>query len=192
MFSRHWWERHCWVVTFYREHERNTFNFSRKTTGRTLMPWIDRQCFYLRSTAFLIIWKAMGLNEMSFQFIMVVAMASVLVAVVTRTSAITLAKPGCPSSCGDVAIPYPFGTSPNCSLNENFQIRCNNFFNPPKPFLLNGNIDFTNISFDGELQITDFVARDCFRKNKSEDQNQPALTLFELTISSTKNVFIES
>lgn len=117
-------------------------------------------------------------------------MASVLVAVVTRTSAITLAKPGCPSYCGDVAIAYPFGTSPNCSLNENFQIRCNNFFNPPKPFLLNGNIDFTNISFDGELQITNFVARDCFRKNKSEDQNQPALTLFELTISSTKNVFI--
>ncbi|KAJ0086742.1 hypothetical protein Patl1_08224 [Pistacia atlantica] len=126
----------------------------------------------------------MGLKDF-----VVAAMASVLVAVATKTLAITLAKSGCPGYCGNVAIPYPFGTSPDCFRNENFRITCNNSFNPPKPYLRDSNIDFANISIDGELQIPNFVARDCFRKNESEDQNQPTLTLSDLTISSTKNVF---
>ncbi|KAJ0087112.1 hypothetical protein Patl1_08235 [Pistacia atlantica] len=126
----------------------------------------------------------MGLKDF-----VVATMASVLVAVATKTLAITLAKSGCPGYCGNVAIPYPFGTSPDCFRNENFRITCNNSFNPPKPYLRDSNIDFTNISIDGELQIPNFVARDCFTENESEDQNHPALTLSDFTISSTKNVF---
>ncbi|CAA3003146.1 wall-associated receptor kinase 2-like [Olea europaea subsp. europaea] len=41
----------------------------------------------------------------------------------------------CPSRCGNVEIPYPFGIGPNCSMDWNFEIICLNSSNPPKPYL---------------------------------------------------------
>ncbi|CAA3017624.1 wall-associated receptor kinase 2-like [Olea europaea subsp. europaea] len=43
--------------------------------------------------------------------------------------------PGCPSRCGNVEIPYPFGIGPYCSMDWNFEIICLNSSNPPKPYL---------------------------------------------------------
>ncbi|XP_073351838.1 wall-associated receptor kinase 1-like [Aegilops tauschii subsp. strangulata] len=42
--------------------------------------------------------------------------------------------PGCPSQCGRMRIPYPFGTKVGCFL-PGFQITCNNTFVPPRAFL---------------------------------------------------------
>ncbi|KAF7099205.1 hypothetical protein CFC21_100868 [Triticum aestivum] len=41
--------------------------------------------------------------------------------------------PGCPDRCGDVSIPYPFGTKDGCFL-PGFQIICNDTFHPPRAF----------------------------------------------------------
>ncbi|EPS59073.1 hypothetical protein M569_15737 [Genlisea aurea] len=48
------------------------------------------------------------------------------------------AKPGCPSYCGDVLIPYPYGIGPDCSLNSYFTVTCNSSSGDgqqPKPIL---------------------------------------------------------
>ncbi|KAL9230544.1 hypothetical protein vseg_005882 [Gypsophila vaccaria] len=46
-------------------------------------------------------------------------------------------KPGCPSRCGNLIIPYLFGIGPGCSLNPFYSLFCDTTFNPPKAFLIN-------------------------------------------------------
>ncbi|CAD6246648.1 unnamed protein product [Miscanthus lutarioriparius] len=45
---------------------------------------------------------------------------------------ITLA--GCPDKCGNVSIPYPFGTKDGC-FRPGFFVVCNDTFDPPRPFI---------------------------------------------------------
>ncbi|KAK7840738.1 wall-associated receptor kinase-like 9 [Quercus suber] len=55
------------------------------------------------------------------------------------------AKDGCEDHCGDVGIPYPFGTREGCYANDSFLITCNHTYNPPLAFLTDGNINVTDI-----------------------------------------------
>ncbi|EPS62014.1 hypothetical protein M569_12779, partial [Genlisea aurea] len=67
------------------------------------------------------------------------------------------AKPGCPTYCGDVLIPYPFGIGPDCSLNGNFTVTCNGSDGggqQPKPTL-----DYHNGSEVVEVNETDLRVR---------------------------------
>uniref|UniRef100_A0A0D9X9G3 Protein kinase domain-containing protein n=1 Tax=Leersia perrieri TaxID=77586 RepID=A0A0D9X9G3_9ORYZ len=43
---------------------------------------------------------------------------------ITTASAGEIALPGCPSKCGDMDVPYPFGTTPNCSRHPGFEVIC--------------------------------------------------------------------
>lgn len=45
---------------------------------------------------------------------------------------VTLA--GCPDKCGNVSIPYPFGTKDGC-FRPGFFVVCNDTFDPPRPFI---------------------------------------------------------
>lgn len=38
-----------------------------------------------------------------------------------------MTRPGCPSSCGGISIPYPFGMKEGCYLEERFKILCINY-----------------------------------------------------------------
>ncbi|XP_059629947.1 wall-associated receptor kinase 2-like [Cornus florida] len=103
----------------------------------------------------------------------------------------TAAKQGCQDSCGNVSIPYPFGTEPGCYYSHEFLITCNNISNPPKPFLTNSSIDVTNISLHGQLQILQYIAYDCYTQSGRQiSHNVPWLSLSKFSISSTKNKFI--
>ncbi|KAK6161860.1 hypothetical protein DH2020_001701 [Rehmannia glutinosa] len=56
---------------------------------------------------------------------------------ISFTEAAQISKPGCPSKCGNLTVPYPFGIGVNasCSINPFFDINCNTSFDPPKAFL---------------------------------------------------------
>ncbi|KAE8683452.1 Detected protein of unknown function [Hibiscus syriacus] len=79
---------------------------------------------------------------------------------VTRTRA--LHKNGCPSHCGDLNIPFPFGTKEGCFLNENFHINCSESATSSVAYLRHTEFIVTDITLDGQLQILTTVARDCY------------------------------
>jgi hypothetical protein len=125
----------------------------------------------------------MGLRGKLLQIIVLPAGAVIIFAIVA--AAATMAKPGCPSKCGDVEIPFPFGLSEACFLDESFNITCQS----EKPFT--GNIPVRNISIENhELHVRTLVARDCYQPDGRRDpRNSTTLRSPEKTISNTKNKF---
>ncbi|CAL8102318.1 unnamed protein product [Prunus armeniaca] len=101
-------------------------------------------------------------------------------------------KPGCQDKCGDVSIPYPFGTTQDCYYNQDFLITCNDTYNPPKPFLRKSDsIEVTNISVDGKLYIKQYIAIQCFNKSGTPLGGlQNSLSLSRFFISDTDNKFV--
>ncbi|KAM3747824.1 hypothetical protein ACB098_05G064100 [Castanea mollissima] len=50
-------------------------------------------------------------------------------------AAAPIAKPNCSDSCGNIYVPYPFGKTTGCYLNDWFKIVCNETGGSPKAFL---------------------------------------------------------
>ncbi|KAM1422473.1 hypothetical protein ACFX2I_004601 [Malus domestica] len=129
--------------------------------------------------------------------LVMVVEVTILLATPTPTTAQSLlppqALPGCPDHCGNLTIPYPFGIGSGCYLDHRFNITCDISTQPPTAFLLTGNIEITNISlYDGELQILQFAASDCYNaQGNSTRWNAAELRLRPpYTISKTKNMFV--
>ncbi|KAF8030853.1 hypothetical protein BT93_D0133 [Corymbia citriodora subsp. variegata] len=96
----------------------------------------------------------------------------------------------CQETCGDVAVPYPFGIGDGCYLNELFSIHCNvTAASTPKPYLWNSNIEVLDISLDGELRIYTYIGVDCY--NEFGIQQQPPTFAYAILsafpFSKTKN-----
>lgn len=103
-----------------------------------------------------------------------------------------ITKPGCIDHCGDIRIPYPFGTTKDCYRNRtSFFVTCNNTFTPPRLFLGDGPLEITNISLGGQLKVLQFIASDCYNRDGSKDSgNNPWATLStHLTVNNTANKF---
>ncbi|KAG2708903.1 hypothetical protein I3760_05G214400 [Carya illinoinensis] len=123
----------------------------------------------------------MAFLRMLFQVACVVVMLSKMAA------AASLAKPSCQHRCGDVEIPYPFGTTENCYLNHNYFINCSN----SKPLF--GNLIVNNIdSIQCELEVLMFIAHQCYQNSSGVPrlENSPSLRVKHFTISNTKNKFV--
>ncbi|THG15008.1 hypothetical protein TEA_019386 [Camellia sinensis var. sinensis] len=71
--------------------------------------------------------------------------------------------PGCLDYCGNISIPYPFGTSKECYVEEHFLVTCNDtHYDPPKLFLTTSHIEITNMYLSGQLRISSvFTAVGC-------------------------------
>uniref|UniRef100_A0A5B6Z4J8 Putative wall-associated receptor kinase 2-like n=1 Tax=Davidia involucrata TaxID=16924 RepID=A0A5B6Z4J8_DAVIN len=127
--------------------------------------------------------KAMAFLGMLLQLITFLISARTIVAT-------SQPKPDCPTTCGDLTIAFPFGTSDGCYLDHSFLITCNNTFSPPKTFLGETNIQLLNISLDGYMRVSGYFARDCYNESGLPINGLTAwLTLTNFFISNTRNKF---
>lgn len=105
-----------------------------------------------------------------------------------------LPAPHCPSKCGSIEIPYPFGIGADCAWpgEGNFTIACNHSFSPPRPYT-NENVEITSISVEtGEMHVYAIVAYVCYNSSDTieQDQGQIGYSLDPpLLVSPTENVF---
>lgn len=107
------------------------------------------------------------------------------------TSVAPQGKPGCQSHCGNISIPYPFGTGKSCNISKNFFIRCDTTFDPPKPFLDTDNVEVLEISVDdGQLSIQNRVSYDCYGKSGQTSIFGNSLNFSKFTLSRTRNKLI--
>ncbi|KAG8378452.1 hypothetical protein BUALT_Bualt08G0138700 [Buddleja alternifolia] len=129
-------------------------------------------------------------------FINVLAVLLIIIFVLTPTVSITpppnypVAKQGCDDRCGNISIPFPFGTKRNCYHSDGFLVTCNHTFNPPKLFM--GDIEITDISLDGQLKVMHFTAYDCYDRNgSSTSKSKPQYIEFpnSITVNNTANKF---
>ncbi|KAA8546469.1 hypothetical protein F0562_002792 [Nyssa sinensis] len=111
----------------------------------------------------------------------------VMLAVIAATPATAQAKQGCQERCGNLTIPYPFGTSEGCYLDDSFLITCNESY---KPFLRKSNIKVLNISLDGQLQVSSDVAYGCYDESGNLTRSRdPWMNLAKFNVSYTRNKF---
>ncbi|CAL9177655.1 unnamed protein product, partial [Musa hybrid cultivar] len=70
-------------------------------------------------------------------------------------------RDGCPTTCGNVDIPYPFGIGPNCFM-EGFELYCNKTeAGIEKPFVFN--VEVINISVQlGQARLLSPVSSQCY------------------------------
>ena len=109
------------------------------------------------------------------------------------TIAFPIALPHCSDSCGNVPIPYPYGTTEGCYLNDgNFLINCNttNAYGKPQPKI--GSFNVSSISEnEGEIEVQIFNSLNCYDKSGASQKNDSqTVTLPTFTVSATKNKFV--
>ncbi|KAL0008951.1 hypothetical protein SO802_010453 [Lithocarpus litseifolius] len=107
--------------------------------------------------------------------------------------AFPIALPDCTDKCGDVEIPYPFGLTKNCSIDENFFVDCTNSFGPTQPIL--ANLTVTSFSLEGQANILMYMAKDCYKQGVLDQDLRIWRSVYlnsglNFTISSTQNKFI--
>ncbi|KAL4596063.1 hypothetical protein ACB092_12G137300 [Castanea dentata] len=137
----------------------------------------------------------MGFLGMLIQVIWVGVILSATMA--AAAIAFPVALPNCSDRCGNVQIPYPYGTTKGCYLNDTaifgyYFINCTttNAYGQPQPII--GNINVSSISMEeGEIEVQIFNSLDCYDKSgASQKKKNGTLTLPTFTVSATKNKFV--
>ncbi|XP_030932954.1 wall-associated receptor kinase 2-like [Quercus lobata] len=136
----------------------------------------------------------MGFLGMLMQVIWVGVILSATMA--AAAIAFPIARPNCSDRCGNVEIPYPYGTTEGCYLNDTaifgyYFINCTpNAYGQPQPMI--GDFIVSSISMEeGEIEVQMYNSLDCYDKSGSLlRNNSPSLTLPSFTVSATKNKFV--
>lgn len=76
-----------------------------------------------------------------------------------KASAASIALPGCPESCGEIRVPYPFGIGQGC-FHHGFNLSCDEEEQHPPRLFLGDGVEVLGISLpDGTVRITSNVLR---------------------------------
>ncbi|KAL8481912.1 hypothetical protein ACS0TY_027616 [Phlomoides rotata] len=118
-------------------------------------------------------------------------LVTIIVLFSTEVRSARVSKATCPTRCGNLTIPFPFGTSSDCNLDDSFLITCNHNHNPPKPFLNLGTVEVLDISLDGFIKVASSIASGCYDGSGSQiSSSLSELTLSKFQISNTRNKLI--
>ncbi|XP_042965943.1 wall-associated receptor kinase 2-like [Carya illinoinensis] len=109
-----------------------------------------------------------------------------MAASVVVLAAAPIAKPNCPDRCGDVKIPYPFGTRKGCYLDPFYFINCTDDNSNKTLQPIHGNVVVRSISLDGHFEFSGYPASECYKNVNSIFYR---ITTFD-SISYTQNVFV--
>ena len=134
---------------------------------------------------------AMGFHSM----LVLVPWVGVMLTAIMAAAAIAypLTLPNCSDSCGDVKIPYPFGTTEGCYREEesrNFFIDCRKSDGQPQPRIGTGNV--TRITIEGEIDVRMYSSISCYDQwgTPLSNNTNPGLLGPTFTVSATRNRFV--
>ncbi|XP_047974150.1 putative wall-associated receptor kinase-like 16 [Salvia hispanica] len=124
---------------------------------------------------------------------MLVMLIFILVSVVSSYgNNFPIALPNCDDTCGNITIPFPFGTKQECYISKQFWVTCNHTaYDPPKLFWWDTHIEITRISLDGQMTLLRSIAYDCYDRTGARSSNFTSwinLTKY-FTVNNTGNKF---
>ncbi|PIN19042.1 Serine/threonine protein kinase [Handroanthus impetiginosus] len=129
----------------------------------------------------------MAINKFMIRLLLTIIFISKSVVSISNFS---LAKLDCRDHCGNIPIPYPFGLTEKCSLNDYFLVTCNETSRShhPKAYLMNS-MHISDISLDGQIRVLQDISHDCYAPNgASVSGNNPSITLPDhYTVNNTAN-----
>ncbi|MFQ6669657.1 hypothetical protein Gotur_034820 [Gossypium turneri] len=131
----------------------------------------------------------MGLIRSVVLIVQLVILLNATSAVKATAAVAYQANSSCQSRCGEVSIPYPFGTGGDCNVSKHFFITCNTSFTPSKAFLTTSSIEILDISLDGQLRILADGSYDCYNKSGATRNVRYRLKLGKFFINNTRNKF---
>ncbi|KAL7594550.1 hypothetical protein Lser_V15G30980 [Lactuca serriola] len=111
---------------------------------------------------------------------------TILIVILSRTKAeseVALSLPGCPDKCGNITIPYPFGTIEGCYLSKKYHVNCSTLSVSETKFKL------LHISFDGYMRGLLPIGYRCYNtSHKITIGQEPKIKLSRFRVSSTENL----
>ncbi|KAJ6709292.1 WALL-ASSOCIATED RECEPTOR KINASE-LIKE 21 [Salix koriyanagi] len=124
---------------------------------------------------------------------LVLLAAALLWMVISAETSQATHLPGCQDKCGDVGIPYPFGTSKGCYFDEYFRITCNTTVStPPIPYLQSSKAEVLSISLDGHMRILSHAAADCYSKSGAIESRAGSYAVLQaFPFSNARNKFFD-